>query len=416
MFATRAVSTLIIGAGPIGLASAYELARNGENVTVLSQNYFAGEASHVNAGWIVPIMSAPVPAPGALKKSIHWLIDPKSPLKISPELNFRHITFMLSMLQFSTKKNFLHGFNALSEFGRGTLEAFDDYLKDEIDFEIHRTGVLMLFKSQKELDAHAIEFKNVEQYGLKPVEFLTSSELKKREPLLSNQVKFGIDCTDQYFVNPTSLITGLRKKCETLGVNFVESDSQIKLISKNLTVGIRIASQSLSAENILIAAGVGSRALLEDLGRYIPLRFGKGYSFSFPSEKRIKNSLYLSEAKVAVTPTDDFLRFAGTMEFGGNGLTVSQQRAQGILDSSASYFTENLVKNSEPKLGLRPMTPDGLPIIGAVPGFKNLYIASGHAMQGLTLAPNTAKAITQIIINKTIPATLKNFSPIRFCR
>ena len=408
--------TVILGAGPIGLASAYELAKRGESVIVVSRSINTGEAGHVNAGWIVPIMSAPVPAPGALKKSIRWLLDSKSPLKIAPELTPDHIFFMLSMLKYSTKKSFLHGFQALSEFGRGTLKAFDQYIQEGVQFELHRTGVLMAFTSQAELDSHAIEFENIERYGLAPVKTLSSSDMQAREPLLSPIVKYGIDCSDQYFVDPSSLLSGLRKKCLELGVEFMEVSSSITLITKANSAQVVVGTQEISSDRVLVAAGVESRNLLKSIGIRIPLRFGKGYSFDFPGETRIKNSLYLSGAKVAVTPNENYVRFAGTMEFGGNGLAINSKRAQGILDSSSKYFSEDLFGNSQPKSGLRPMTPDGLPVIGKLSAINNLFLASGHAMQGVTLAPNTARAISDLIIDGSTNIKIIEFAPERFSR
>jgi D-amino-acid dehydrogenase len=408
------MSTLILGAGPIGLASAFELASRGESVTVISQSKNVGESSHVNAGWIVPIMSAPVPAPGALLKSLRWLMDSRSPLKIAPELSLGHISFMLSMLKYSTQRHFLKGLSALSEFGRGTLPEFDGYIEKGVEFEIHRSGVLMAFTSQAELDSHAIEFEGVEKYGISPVSILGSSEMQAREPLLSKIVKYGIDCSDQYFIDPTSLVIGLRKKCIQLGVEFIDQTEPITLITRGSKVRIEVGSRTLSGDRVLVAAGAGSRELLANIGIRIPIRFGKGYCFDFVGEKRIKNSLYLSSAKVAVTPNQNYVRFAGTMEFGGDGLAISEKRAQGILRSSARYFTEDIFRGAEPKAGLRPMTPDGLPIIGKLSGVNNLYIASGHAMLGVTLAPNTARAIADLILDGTTAIDISSFTPNRF--
>jgi len=408
------MSTLILGAGPIGLASAFELASRGENVTVISRSTHVGESSHVNAGWIVPIMSAPVPAPGALRNSIRWLMDSRSPLKIAPELSPGHISFMLSMLKYSTQKHFVKGLAALSELGRGTLAEFDSYIQKGVEFEIHRSGILMAFTSQAELDSHAIEFEGVEKYGMAPVSVLNSSEMQAREPLLSEIVKYGIDCSDQYFVDPTSLISGLRKKCIELGVEFIDQPEQITLVTKGSKAHVEVGRRTFSGDRVLVAAGVGSRALLENIGIRIPIRFGKGYCFDFVGEKRIKNSLYLSSAKVAVTPNQNYVRFAGTMEFGGNGLAINEKRARGILNSSAQYFKEDIFRNAEPKSGLRPMTPDGLPVIGKISGVSNLYISSGHAMLGVTLAANSARAITDLILDGTSAIDISSFNPERF--
>jgi D-amino-acid dehydrogenase len=318
------------------------------------------------------------------------------------------------MLKNSTEKKFLHGLSALSNFGRGSLDAFDSYSKQGIEFEIHRSGVLMLFTSQAELDSHAIEFEGIEKYGLAPVKVLSGPEIQSRESLLSDIVKYGIDCSDQYFIDPTSLIFGLRKKCTELGVEFINHAGPISLTTKKSTVYVEVGSQSIARDRILVAAGVGSRTLLENLGIRLPIRFGKGYCFDFAGEKRIKNSLYLSEAKVAVTPNQNYLRFAGTMEFGGDGLLVNQKRAKGILNSSSRYFSENIFKDVEPRSGQRPMTPDGLPVIGKLSGVKNLYIASGHAMQGVTLAPNTGRAIADLILEGASSISIEEFTPERF--
>ena len=410
------MSTTILGAGPIGLASAFELASRGESVTVISRSANVGEAAHLNAGWIVPIMSAPVPTPGALKKSIRWLLDSRSPLKIAPELSPGHISFMLSMLKYSTQKSFLHGLAALSEFGRGSLSAFDSYIEKGVEFEIHRSGVLMAFTSQAELDSHAVEFEGIEKYGLAPVKVLSTSEMQSREPLLSDIVKYGIDCSDQYFIDPTSLINGLHKKCRELGVEFIEHSGPVSLLTKGSRAEVLVGTRTVSNDQVVVAAGASSRQLFEDIGIRIPIRFGKGYCIDFLGEKRIKNSLYLSSAKVAVTPNQDYLRFAGTMEFGGDGLKINKKRAEGILKSSAKYFTENIFKGAQPKSGLRPMTPDGLPVIGKLAGASNLFIASGHAMQGVTLAPNTGRAVAELILDGSASVNLNDFNPERFSR
>lgn len=408
------MSTIILGAGPIGIATAYEFAKRGEQVCVISKRKNVGEAGHVNAGWVVPIMSAPVPAPGALKKSIRWLLDSQSPLKITAELNWEHIAFMVEMLRYSTQKNFLHGLHSLSEFGRGTLAAFDEYALNGVKFELHRTGVLMAFTSQAELDSHAIEYEGVEKYGLAPVKVLSGKQMREREPMLTDLVTQGIDCSDQYFVEPTTFINGLRSKAQELGVKFIESDSEVRLTSSGGEIAIEISTEKHKARNVVIAAGVESRNLLEGIGVRIPLRFGKGYSFDFQEESRIRNSLYLSGTKIAVTPNEKFLRFAGTMEFGGDGMKINHKRALGILANSAKYFSFQLPQSVAPRVGLRPMTPDGLPVIGKIDGVSNLYIASGHAMQGVTLAPNTAKATADLVLHKESKIDISAFSPMRF--
>ncbi len=409
------MTTIILGAGPIGLALAYEIATRGEEVTVISTTRNTGAAAEVNAGWIVPIMASPVPAPGMVKKSLGWMLKPDSPLKISMAPRLNHISFMAQMLAKTSPKHFAHGLHALSEFGRGALDAFEKYQRQGVDFELHKTGVLMAFLSENELDAHFAEFENSHSYGQKKVIRLTGKEIRLIEPALSKAVTAGINCSDQYFVNPSTLMHGLRNSCKKLGVKFYETANQcqIKIVRAG---GIELTYEGMTvhADRIIIAAGVESRKLLNQIGFDLPLKFGKGYCLDFSQEKEISHALYLSEAKVAVTPLTQSLRLAGTMEFGGNPLKMRQQRVDGILKSSAQYFSFSMKKPSQLGMGLRPMTPDGMPVIGKVPGTSNVFVATGHAMLGVTLAPATAKLLADFIFSPTDSEHLRNFSPDRF--
>jgi len=409
------MSTTILGAGPIGLALAYEIAKRGEEVIVISTSRNTGKAAEVNAGWIVPIMASPVPAPGMLKKSIGWMLKSQSPLKISMSPKLNHITFMAQMLANTSEKRFAHGLHALSEFGRGALESFDDYQREGVDFELHKTGVLMAFLSEKELEAHFAEFESSESYGLKKVIRLSGKEMRSIEPALSGAITSGINCSDQYSLNPTSLMVGLKSACKKLGVKFYETADQcnIKIVRPN-KVEVTYENVAMQTDHLIIAAGVESRKIMNQVGFDLPLKFGKGYSLDFSQEKRISHALYLSEAKVAVTPMTESLRLAGTMEFGGDPLKIRQQRVDGILTSSAKYFSFALNKDAHVGMGLRPMTPDGMPVIGQVPNVPNVFIATGHAMLGVTLAPATAKLLADLIFSGTDSEHLQNFSLERF--
>ncbi len=414
-FRKAQVSTTILGAGPIGLATAYEFAKRGEEVTVVSTSRNTGKAGEVNAGWIVPIMASPVPAPGMVKKSIGWMLKSDGPLRVSPVPHPDHISFMSKMLRNTSKARFEHGLHALSEFGRGTLEHFDTYKAEGVDFELHKTGVLMAFKSEKELESHYAEFENSERYGLKKVTRLTGSEMREIEPGLSQSVKAGLDCSDQYSINPASLLEGLRSSCEKLGVTFFETSEDIYLKENaDKSTEVTFGSMKVSGDHVVIAAGVESRGLINQVGFDMPLKFGKGYSLDFHQETRITHALYLSEAKVAVTPTNSFLRLAGTMEFGGNPLKVNPTRVNGIAQSSAEFFSFPIPQQPKVGMGLRPMTPDGMPVIGKVPGTSHVYVATGHAMLGVTLAPATAKLLAGLIFSQIDSEHLVNFSLTRF--
>jgi len=408
------VSTAVLGAGPIGLSIAYELSLRGEEVIVISPFDTSGEAGHVNAGWISPILAAPVPNPAVIGNAIKWTFDRKSPLKISPSLNPGHIAFMARMLMNSRESKFLKGLHATFELGRGAMAAFDQYQSSGVNFEIHRTGILMAFTSSKECEEHLAEYEVAEQYGIKKVMHLDNVGLHRYEPSLSQLVTEGIYCEDQYFVDPSSFMIGMAAKCRELGVQFLVAEKNIAIKKDRSLIIPVVDGKEISVKNLVIAAGAFSGHLLKSVGVKIPIAFGKGYSVDFPGETRIMNSIYLSEARVAVTPLDSYLRFAGTMEFGGKAMKIDSYRAENIIRSSSKYFDIHFEKARKPRMALRPMTPDGLPVIGKIQNLENLFVATGHAMLGITLAPTTGRMISELILDHKNPPVYSAFAPDRF--
>ena len=408
------MANVVLGAGPIGLAIAYELKKRGEEVLVLSSARNTGMAGGVNAGWISPILAGPVPSPGALKNSLIWMMKRDSPLRISPSLDPRHISFMLQLLSYSNAKDYENGQHALATLGMGTLELFDSYQAQGINFELHKKGLLMAFKSTKKLESELSEYAELDKYGNAKVVPLDGNQLQKLEPALISDLAGAIHCPDQYFCDPLSYLAGMRSKLQELRVEICDSHEKIELSKIKGKVTVRIGSEVFGNTNVIVAAGVESRNLLASINVKVPIRFGKGYCFDFPQVRALSNSIYFTEAKVAVTPTDTYLRFAGTMEFGGNPLKINRHRAEGILKSGMSYLSESINVAPELKSGLRPITPDGLPVLGRLASERNLYVASGHSMLGLTLSPVTGEIIADLVTTGRTARDITAFDPQRF--
>ncbi|MEY9849989.1 NAD(P)/FAD-dependent oxidoreductase [Streptacidiphilus sp. MAP5-3] len=413
-------SAVIVGGGVIGLATAYRLARDGLAVTIVDAAHGETGASRHNAGWVVPIMSAPVPAPGMLGAALKWMGRKESPLRARLSPRPEHVRFMVGMLRHSNAKDFHQGLESLTTLNERTIELFDEYEKDGVRFEYHRTGQLMVFHTRKAMQGYQAAAEPVERIGHTAVP-LSGDELRDLEPALGKHVLAGLQCPQERHVDPASLIDGLTRRCVELGVRF-RYDSPVTDIRFRgpVVTSVVAGGEEVTADLFVLAAGVHTRRLARLAGFPLPIQPGKGYGFDeTDSAVTLRHSVYLGEAKVAVTPLSDRLRFAGTMEFGSFDATIDTHRVRGIVRSAHEYLPA-FSPTSEPQAwtGLRPMTPDGLPVIGVLPGKDNVLVASGHCMLGVTLAPVTAEVISAHIKGgqqvSHMAAAAHPFAPVRF--
>jgi D-amino-acid dehydrogenase len=405
---------VIIGAGAIGLASAYFLAEQGAEVIVLEARGPGGGASRVNAGWVVPAMSGPVPGPGLMLKSARWMLQRQSPLKVRASLDPAFIAFMIQLLRHSNKRDYQRGLWSTIALNKRTFELFDLLAESGVSFEEHREGVTALFLAEDELDGHLHESRLLEQLGADTPEVLTGAEVRRSSPAISKRVVGAIRSPDQRFLDPDSFIDGLTHACQRLGVT-IHGGQQVTRIDHHADRILSVeTNRRWGADAFVLATGAWTSQLGRQLGLRIPIQPGKGYGFDLPQTDSVRGALYLSEAKVAVTPLNTRLRCAGTMEFTNLDETIDLKRAEGIPRSAHDYLDGLAHAGLRPWTGLRPMTPDGLPLIGPVPGYSNLVIAAGHCMLGITLAPVTGEIVSQLLLAETMPAVALPFRPHRF--
>lgn len=391
---------IVIGAGAIGLSSAYYLRRSGVEVTVVDPAPPGSKASHHNAGWIVPSMSAPVPAPGMMLQAVRWMLRRDSPLYVTPSLSPQFVRFMAIMLRNCTTARFEAGLEVLSDLSAETLQLFDELTADGVQFEAHADPLTMLFRDRKKLEAHAVELETVaERIPGFSWRALTPQDLARETPSFAPGLAGGLESVGDRSVDPASFTDGLAAACRRDGVEF-RLGSQASLRQEpGSSVSVVVGQEVLGADRIVVAAGVWSNQVLAGIREKVTVQAGKGYGYDLPLQPEgPTRPLYLAEAKVAITPLDTKVRVAGTMGFGGIDERIDSVRAGGILSSLPSYFTQwpELAERPRPWTGLRPMTPDGLPIIGPLPRQPRVLVATGHAMLGISLAPPTGRLIAEL--------------------
>lgn len=409
---------VIIGGGVIGLSTAWELHKRGQEVVILDARSAGMAASAVNAGWVSPAMSGPVPAPGLVKTSLKWMLDPESPLYIRPRLS-KH--FMLWLYRFWRSCNeTAHGagLEATAELGRGTMAILDQWVADGIDFEMHDFGLLYAYRDMAAMEADLKAFDANLPYGYATPSPLYGDELRHYEPILSDELVGGYHVKEERTVQPITLVQGLIARLKDVGVEIHNGAPVVDIeVSNGRVVAVRTPFERFEADHVLIAAGAWSREIGKLAGANIPIEAGKGYGLDFkPSPVKLQRSVYLHDDRIAITPFDTGLRLSGTMELSGISDTITPRRV-GAIEKGGKRFLKGFPQDAKPSqvwAGMRPMAPDGLPVLGLVPGFSNLTVASGHAMLGLTLAAVTAVQMSDLIVSGTTPDVVKPFLPSRF--
>jgi D-amino-acid dehydrogenase len=410
---------VVVGGGVIGLTTAYDLARAGAEVVVVDSRRVGLGASAVNAGWFVPAESTPVPGPEVVAQTLKWMVRRDSPVYIRPSLDPRFLAFLLGMWRRSNARDQRAGFEAHLRLAQDTAEMLDDYRADGIEFEMHSLGLLMVFTERENLEHHVGSLDLVRRFGLDP-RVLVGDDVRTQEPLLSDRVHGGIFFPRERHLDPRALVRSLHKRLLELGVTIVEH-GPVTAVRATVSGGLRTVTAAETgsgrheADAFVLAAGAWTGRLSAVFGHRLPVRPGKGYSIDVPP-LRLRSATNLSDAKVALTPFTDRLRLAGTMEFAGLDERVNDLRVQAILRAPASYLRgwEPPAGPLHPQAGMRPMTPDGVPAIGRLPGTSNTYVSTGHGMLGVTLAAGSARALAELVVRRTRPPQLAPFDPARF--
>lgn len=401
----------VVGGGAVGLATAHALAQVGAEVVVLERGRCGGATSFGNAGWVTPMLSTPLPAPGVLRQGARWLLDPASPLFVRPRADPALARWLWRFARNSTAARYEEGARALLALNEDTLRLFDGLRDAGVGFEEHRAGVLTVALAEAEVEKEWKRMQELAGLGY-PARFerLDARGARGLEPALGRGIAGGVYAPAERHVRPESLTAGLVAALRADGARIREGVEVSGLRPQGSGWRLETGGEPVDADRVVLAAGARTAGLLAGLGTRIPVESAKGYSLTYRTKAGAPaHSLMLQEAKVAVTPFAGGLRFAGTLELGAAGLELRPRRLDAIRRAARDYVPGFKGSSELAWAGLRQFLPDGLPVIGRVPTAPGVSAATGHGMLGITLAPATAKALVPLVLDDRLVPVLEPF-------
>jgi D-amino-acid dehydrogenase len=410
------VRVAVIGGGVIGLACAWSLARRGADVVVVERDRCGEGASSGNAGWVTPGLSAPVPAPGVMRQAARWMLDGESPLLVRPRTDFGFLRWSLRFAQACRPDAHRAGTAATLALASDAEAHFDLLRAEGVEFEMHADGLLYLVRDPRALEQWTTAYADLAQLCFHGAPHpLDAGAVRELEPAVADDVAAGLLAARERHVRPETLTAGLARDLERRGATIEEGVAVGAIVPQGEGWRVEADDGAFAAGRVVVAAGVWSRDLLRGVGVDLPIEGAKGYSVTTTGLDPLpRRPLYLTEAKVGASPfADGSLRVAGTLELSGRDLAVDPRRAGAVARAAERYLRGFASADGRVEwAGLRPLAPDGLPIVGeARPG---LFVATGHAMLGVTLAPSTGEALAPAVLGEEPDPALAPLSPARF--
>ena len=440
----------MVGGGLVGLATAHYLRKLGADPVVVEAGGVGGGCSRGNNGWVCPSVSTPLPAPGLTAKSLLWMLRRASHFHIPAAALPRLAPWLLRFRAHCTESARAHGIRALASLNAVTGELYDELAADGVEFERGRSGILFAYRDPALRDAKVKDIETVAPESRASWRELDGNEVRGMEPLLRPGFSCGIHVESDQHVRPESLTDGLAEALRTGGAEIFDGTMVLGFewegagtrwsgrTSKWASAGGRRARTSrwapgpvragsrvraivtsrgdLEVDAVVLAAGAQTGTLARMAGWRIPLTAGKGYSVTIERpENQLRQPLFLADARVGMTPFEGALRFGGTMELSGVNRRMDVARVRALRRAvSREVDIPEAREGGRAWVGMRPMVPDTLPVIGKVPSRENVYVNTGHQMLGVTLAPVSGWALAGLVVEGRAGVGLGAFGAGRF--
>ena len=418
---SRQKHVIVCGGGIVGLCCAHYLARDGQRVTLLERDGADHDScAGGSAGYISPSHVIPLAAPGMVALGLKWMLSSRSPFYIKPRLDAELFRWGWHFMRSCNARNVARGAPVLADLCVRSRELFGEFAEaTRNEFLLEKRGVMNVCKTQQMLDheAHGLA-KLANELGVE-ARVLDAREAAAIEPGAKLDVIGAVYFPGDAHLDPRRFTTVLARLVREAGVElrFNTAVTGWRLAGGRIAAAMTPAGE-VAADDFVLAGGSWSPAMLPSLGVRLPMQAGKGYSLTLARPRlKMNTPIICTEARVAVTPMGDMLRFGGTMEISGLDSPLRPERVRQIIESVPKYLPEMSPGDFDgvpPWHGLRPVSPDGLPYIGRFARHENLLAACGHAMLGVTLGPITGRLVAELVAGRPPSIALETLGPDRF--
>lgn len=412
---TTRADVVVIGGGIIGRSVASSAARRGMSVIVVEPGGATFGTSSANAGHLVPSHRVPFAAPGMVRAGLHSLRTRDGAFAIAPRAALGLAPWLWRFARASTPSNVQRGVPVLRHLLDATLDELDRLQRAGAHLDRAAGGILQVASSARGLDELRHEAAEWGQWGVRAEE-VDGEALHAAEPLLRGRAYGAVRLVDDGRVDPALLLAAVTEEGTGHGVE--SYDARVARIEVRGPMSARVHTSVgvLDAGRVVVAAGVWTPALCRPLGARLPIVPARGNSVTLPGAPAPNSPMLLHEQRLALSPLARGLRLTGGFRLsvpGDRAVDVRKgqrlvARAGEVLDLPATVVAAN------DWTGVRPATPDGLPVIGALPGVEAVVVASGHGMLGSTTGPGTGEAVAALLTGQALPFDAAAVAPARF--
>ena len=407
---------VVIGAGMVGLATAWHLQQQNVRVTVVDRAGVAGGSSWGNAGWLAPALTLPLPEPAILAAGIRETLKPSSPVYVPLSANPRLLRFLAGFARHCTPSKWHRAMSVYSQINKLGLAAFDE-LADGGVAEPTREAQPFLagFASESDRQTLVTEFRHVvEAGGVTDFDLLTGDEIKQLEPSLGDGVTTGLALHGQRYIHPGQFVHSLAGAVRARGGEILEG-VDVREIKDHGPTGVEVLTDHdpIRGDVAVVATGAWLGDLVRSFSVKELVQAGRGYSFTVQPEDMPKNPIYFPTQRVACTPLGDGFRVAGMMEFRKPDDPLDPLRIKAIIDAARPMLTGvDWDARTDEWVGSRPCTADGLPLIGATRS-PRVFVSGGHGMWGIVLGPLSGRLLADQIVRSEQHELMRSFDPLR---
>ncbi len=407
-------SVVVVGAGIVGLSTAWFLQERGVEVTVVDRTGVAAGASWGNAGWIAPGLAIPLNEPAVLRYGLRSMLSRTAPLHVPMTFDAELWTFLARFAANCRWSSWTRAVQGNLPLNDESIEAFDVLTANGVDAPTVDAPITAAFQTSRQAQGLLRELRRMD-VAEQSVDYteLDRDRLHAHIPLASDVLTAGVRIDGQRYLDPGGFVHALARSVVARGATIHTFEVvDVRSHSTGVTVHRR-GGTALSADAAAVATGAWLSRLASSWGVRVPVRAGRGYSFTVPVDRSVPGPIYLPEVRVACTPYQGALRVAGTMEFRDPDAPGVPARLDAIISATRPLLDGvRWEDRTDVWVGSRPVTPDGRPLIGAVraPG---IYVAGGHGMWGLAQGPVTGRLLAEQITTGKQPAALRECDPLR---